>query len=37
MLKEWQFHGRPFFSVRAGELTDELVAAAKRGIVLYDE
>lgn len=35
-LSEWKFHNVPLFSVRAADVTATLVAAAKRGITLYD-
>ena len=35
-LQEWTFHNVPMFAARAGEVTDALVDAAKRGITLYD-
>lgn len=34
-LKEWTFHGAPFFAATAADVTAELVAAAKRGQTLY--
>lgn len=36
-LQEWSFHHVPMFSARAGEVTDSLIDAAKRGITLYDK
>lgn len=35
-LQEWRFHNCPLFAARAGEVTDVLVAGARRGFVLYD-
>jgi len=35
-LQEWRFHNSPMFVARAGEITDTLVEAARRGITLYD-
>nr|WP_281375126.1 AAC(3) family N-acetyltransferase [Aquabacterium terrae] len=35
-LPEWQFHHVPLFATRAGELTRQLVEAARRGLTLYD-
>lgn len=35
-LPEWQFHHVPLFATRAGELTRQLVEAARRGVTLYD-
>ncbi|MAT92328.1 MAG: hypothetical protein CME59_06980 [Halioglobus sp.] len=35
-LREWTFHNCPMFAARAGTVTDALVAAARRGFVLYD-
>ncbi|MFK7730807.1 MAG: AAC(3) family N-acetyltransferase, partial [Pseudomonadales bacterium] len=35
-LREWRFHNCPMFAARAGEVTDTLVEAAKRGTILYD-
>lgn len=34
-LREWSFHGVPLFMARAGPVTQELVAAARRGETLY--
>ncbi len=34
-LREWQFHHVPMFSSTAAEVTDQLVAAARRGVTLY--
>jgi len=34
-LKEWTFHGAPFFAAAAADVTAELVAAARRGQTLY--
>lgn len=34
-LKEWTFHGAPFFSAMAADVTAELIAAARRGQTLY--
>lgn len=35
-LREWRFHSCPMFAARAGEVTETLVEAAKRGTILYD-
>ena len=35
-LREWRFHGCPMFAARAGEVTEALVNAARRGVTLYD-
>ena len=35
-LREWRFHNSPMFTAQADEVTDALVAAAKRGSTLYD-
>jgi len=35
-LKEWRFHNVPLFTTRAADVTDSLVAAAKRGLTIYD-
>ena len=35
-LQEWTFHHVPMFSARAGEVTRQLVAAAQRGVTLYE-
>lgn len=35
-LQEWSFHHVPMFSVRAGEVTRQLVKAAERGVTLYE-
>jgi len=35
-LQEWKFHRVPMFSTRAGDVTEALLAAAKRGWTLYD-
>jgi aminoglycoside 3-N-acetyltransferase len=34
-LQEWKFHHVPFFAARAAEVTQRLVAAARRGFTLY--
>jgi aminoglycoside 3-N-acetyltransferase len=34
-LKTWNFHHVPMFSARADHVTDDLVAAARKGITLY--
>jgi aminoglycoside 3-N-acetyltransferase len=36
-LREWAFHHVPLFSVRAGDVTDALLEAAKRGVTLYEK
>ncbi|MCB1701863.1 MAG: AAC(3) family N-acetyltransferase [Pseudomonadales bacterium] len=36
-LREWKFHGVPMFSTRAGDVTDALLAAAAKGITLYNK
>ena len=35
-LREWTFHRVPMFSTRASDVTQQLVAAAERGVTLYD-
>ena len=35
-LHEWQFHHVPMFAAQAGEVTQQLIEAAKRGVTLYD-
>ena len=35
-LKEWNFHHVPMFSTRAKDVTESLLAAARRGVTLYD-
>jgi len=35
-LREWRFHNCQMFAARAGEVTDTLVDAARRGFTLYD-
>ena len=35
-LQEWTFHRVPMFAARAAEVTSSLVAAAKRGVTLYE-
>ena len=35
-LREWKFHHVPLFATRAAEVTGQLVAAARRGVTLYD-
>jgi aminoglycoside 3-N-acetyltransferase len=35
-LQEWSFHHVPLFATRAAEVTQCLVAAARRGVTLYD-
>ena len=35
-LQEWSFHHVPMFSTTAAEVTDQLVAAAKKGVTLYE-
>jgi len=34
-LREWQFHHVPMFAARAAQVTQQLVAAARRGVTLY--
>jgi aminoglycoside N3'-acetyltransferase len=36
-LKAWSYHHVPLFAARAREVTGALVAAARRGVTLYDE
>jgi aminoglycoside 3-N-acetyltransferase len=36
-LQEWEFHHVPLFSTRAGDVTAALVAAARRGVTLYEK
>ncbi len=35
-LLEWEFHHVPMFATRAADVTNALLAAAKRGVTLYD-
>lgn len=35
-LRAWRFHHVPFFSARARDVTESLIAAAERGVTLYD-
>jgi aminoglycoside 3-N-acetyltransferase len=35
-LREWRFHHVPMFATRAATVTEQLVAAARRGQTLYD-
>ena len=35
-LQEWTFHHVPMFSARADEVTQSLMAAARRGVTLYE-
>lgn len=35
-LHEWQYHHVPMFATRAHEVTQQLIAAAQRGVTLYD-
>lgn len=35
-LREWKFHHVPMFATRAADVTAQTVAAARRGITLYD-
>ncbi len=35
-LQEWRFHHVPMFAARAGEVTQALVAGARRGVTLYE-
>jgi aminoglycoside N3'-acetyltransferase len=36
-LREWKFHNVPMFAVRAGEVSAALIAAAARGVTLYEK
>ncbi|HQG48575.1 MAG TPA: hypothetical protein PK373_05755 [Sedimentisphaerales bacterium] len=36
-LREWRFHHVPMFSARAADVTESLLAAARRGVTLYDK
>jgi aminoglycoside 3-N-acetyltransferase len=36
-LQEWQFHHIPLFATRAADVTAMLLAAAKRGVTLYEQ
>jgi len=36
-LKVWNYHHVPLFAARANEVTNALIAAARRGVTLYDE
>ncbi len=35
-LQEWNFHHVPLFAARAGEVTQRLIDAARRGVTLYE-
>jgi aminoglycoside 3-N-acetyltransferase len=35
-LQEWKFHHVPMFSTRARDVTESLMAAARRGVTLYE-
>ena len=35
-LQEWSFHHVPMFSTTAAEVTDQLLAAAQKGVTLYE-
>lgn len=35
-LQEWNFHQVPMFAARAGEVTQSLMDAARRGVTLYE-
>jgi aminoglycoside 3-N-acetyltransferase len=35
-LKEWTFHHVPIFTTRAADVTNNLLAAAERGVTLYE-
>ncbi len=35
-LQEWKFHHVPMFSTRARDVTETLMAAARRGVTLYE-
>jgi aminoglycoside 3-N-acetyltransferase len=35
-LQEWTFHHVPMFATRAGEVTQRLIDAARRGVTLYE-
>ena len=35
-LQEWNFHHVPMFATRASDVTTQLIAAARRGVTLYD-
>lgn len=35
-LQEWSFHHVPMFAARAGEVTQSLMDAARRGVTLYE-
>ena len=34
-LREWKFHQVPFFATRASDVSEALIAAARRGLTLY--
>jgi aminoglycoside 3-N-acetyltransferase len=36
-LREWEFHHVPLFATRAGDVTAALMAAARRGVTLYEK
>lgn len=36
-LQAWNFHHVPMFSARAADVTSSLIAAARRGVTLYDK
>lgn len=37
LLQEWRFHHMPLFATRARDVTESLMAAARRGVTLYQE
>ena len=37
LLQEWTFHHVPLFATRAGDVTQCITEAAKRGVTIYDE
>ena len=36
-LKDWRYHHVPLFAARASDVTNTLIAAARRGVTLYDQ
>jgi len=36
-LQDWRFHNVPMFAARARDVTESLVAAARRGVTLYEK
>jgi hypothetical protein len=36
-LRQWKFHNVPIFATRARDVSDALIAAAKKGVTLYED